>query len=90
MIKTEEPFLKIFINIWGNLPCAAAQGSGQWKRSAAFFTLLGVSPSFLWLLPTNLYFEGSLQEILCFLQFFHFISVHIALLFPPIGSKSLG
>lgn len=69
---------------------AAVWGSGQRRSPAAFFGLLGASPSFPWLLPTNLYLEGSLQEILCFLQFFQFISVHIALLFPPIGSKSLG
>lgn len=69
---------------------AAARGSGQRRSPVAFFRLLGVSSSFPWQLPTNLYFEGSLQEILCFLQFFQLISVHITLLFPPIGSKSLG
>lgn len=82
---------KFFIIIWKALPMsvAAAQGSGQRRSPTAFFGLSGISPSFPWLLPTNLYFEGSLWEILCFLQFSQFISAPITLLFPPIGSKSL-
>lgn len=97
-IKTEKPVetdviqKKKKIIIWEALPmdAAAAKGSGQRRSPTASFGLLRISPSFPWLLPTNLYFEGSLQEILCFLQYSRFISVHITLLFPLIGSKSLG
>jgi len=73
--------------VWGFV---AAQGSGAEQEPSR-------SPQVIWgfsffpcIFPTNLYFEGSLLEILCFLQFFQFISVHTALLFPLIGSKSLG
>lgn len=72
-----KPFLLGFVGAGAEEP----SGYLQVIRGSSFFPCL---------LPTNLYFEGSLQEILCFLQFFQFISVHIALLFPLIGSKSLG